>query len=128
MVTGAVVNECGELAPHLARWWSGSDEELRLAYEQEWLQVVEDAPGKLTKLFHALLFFGGALRVAARRRSALRSGWWSGVGWLARGGRALLGGPAVYYGCCVLVNSVVFAVVMAGYGDVTCLSRCLSSG
>ena len=79
LVTGVLINEVSEVAPWLARrvvtraarLWAGPDAGLARDYQEEWTRVVEDAPGKLIKLFHALCFYVGAwghrIRAAAPR-------------------------------------------------------------
>ncbi|GIM90642.1 hypothetical protein [Paractinoplanes toevensis] len=82
IVTGALVNEFGQVAPRLARRlvrssariWAGPDDELAYVYAEEWAAVIEAAPGQLTKLFHALRFFlGAAGRLVARSVGSSRS-------------------------------------------------------
>lgn len=77
VVTGALVNEFCDVAPWLARHvircaallWARTDSSLASGYLVEWAAVVEDCPGKLTKLVLALRFLLGAV---ARR--SLRAG------------------------------------------------------
>jgi hypothetical protein len=81
LATGAVINELCDVAPWLAdktvraaaEMWAGTDAELAQTYKEEWSRVINDAPGKLTKLLHAAYFYCGALERAARRRLGIRS-------------------------------------------------------
>lgn len=80
VVLSLAINETSDLAPWLARklvlraamWWT-ADPDRSTELAQEWAAVIDDAPGKLTKLGHALLFAGGAVR----RRGAQRLASWS---------------------------------------------------
>ncbi|MFF5082539.1 hypothetical protein ACFY36_36305 [Actinoplanes sp. NPDC000266] len=71
IATGALVNEFCDVSPWLAdkiarraaRLWSAGDS----ALEVEWAAVIQDCPGKLTKLFIALRFGAGAASKAQRR-------------------------------------------------------------
>jgi hypothetical protein len=63
------VNEVCDVAPWLAqklvrraaRLWAFDDAAQALELGEEWAAIVNDAPGKLTKLGHALRFAGGAV-------------------------------------------------------------------
>jgi hypothetical protein len=68
VVLGLVANELCDLAPWLARrlvpkaakLWAGHDSDRATVLEEEWAAVVEDCPGKLTKLALALRFMAWA--------------------------------------------------------------------
>jgi hypothetical protein len=87
IVTGALVNELGQVAPRLARRlavvaarvWAGSDLDLARVYEEEWVAVIEDAPGQLTKLFHALRLLCGAMVLHLRRRAGIMADAFEGA-------------------------------------------------
>ncbi|MEV4281475.1 hypothetical protein [Actinoplanes xinjiangensis] len=76
IITGLLVNELCDVSPWMARkivrWsarmWAHGDPDLVSEYEEAWTAVVDDTPGKLTKLFSALRFAAGATGVAGRRR------------------------------------------------------------
>jgi hypothetical protein len=76
IVTGAIVNEFCDVSPWLARktvrraaaLWNTGNRQLAAGYETEWLAVIDDCPGKLTKLFVASRFLAGAFATAERRR------------------------------------------------------------
>ncbi len=77
IVTGALVNEMCDFSPWLARkmipWaastWALGDGEVAAVYAEEWSAVVDDCPGKLSKVFVALRFVAGAVIRAELRRS-----------------------------------------------------------
>jgi hypothetical protein len=79
LLSGLLVNECCDLAPwaaakvvrSAARIWHAGDPGQAEIYEEEWTRVIEDAPGKLTKLLHASGFWGGALVHRTRKSRAL---------------------------------------------------------
>lgn len=76
VATGAVVNECCDVAPWLAervvrraaRLWAYGDPELAQVYGEEWVALIREQPGKLTKLVVALRFLAGGVARAPRRR------------------------------------------------------------
>jgi hypothetical protein len=76
MITGAVVNEFCDISPWLAekivrrsaQLWAFPDRDSANELANEWAAVINDAPGKLTKLGHALRFaFGAQWRFQQRR-------------------------------------------------------------
>jgi hypothetical protein len=81
VITGALVNELGEISPSLARkvvvraarLWAEGNAEMAAIYEEEWTRIVDDAPGKLTKLGHSLRFYFGAVSKSLWRRARVVS-------------------------------------------------------
>jgi hypothetical protein len=68
IVTGALVNEASEVSPWLAQrivrraapLWALRGLRRAEMLAEEWAEIIETAPGKLTKLGHALVFLAGA--------------------------------------------------------------------
>lgn len=79
IITGALVNEFCDVSPWLARKlvrraarrWGTAGSDLAHGYEAEWAAVIEDCPGKITKLTLAMRFFAGAVWRAERGRLRL---------------------------------------------------------
>jgi hypothetical protein len=80
IITGALVNEFCDVSPWIARkvirraasLWAGADLDLASAYKAEWAAVVEDCPGKITKLIHATSFYSVGVAQAVRRQLKIR--------------------------------------------------------
>lgn len=75
IVLGLLTAEANELAPSLARrlvlraarWWAGNDHDRAAVLSEEWAALINECPGKLTKLLRATAFAAaGAWRVQAR--------------------------------------------------------------
>jgi hypothetical protein len=99
VITSAVVNEFCDISPWLARrvmrraalLWAATDSALADGYVVEWASVLEDCPGKISKLVLALRFLLGAASTAifARVRRIpgdvpITRSWWWNEGFLAR--------------------------------------------
>ena len=81
VATGAVVNEFCDVSPWLAKrlmrraalLWAATDSALASGYVVEWASLLEDCPGKITKLLLALRFLVGAAgRTSCARVQRLR--------------------------------------------------------
>jgi hypothetical protein len=75
IVLGLLTAEALELAPSLARrlvlrasrWWAGNDHDRAAVLSEEWAALINECPGKLTKLLRATAFAAaGAWRVQVR--------------------------------------------------------------
>lgn len=75
IVTGALVNEFCDLSPWLAtrmvrraaRRWAGDDDEQAAVLAEEWAALIDECPGQVTKVLHALRFAVGASGRSQRR-------------------------------------------------------------